>query len=503
MEKDTVLLENTNSKTKHVSKKEQINYLVGLSGQNIIYSFIGGSFLTYFLTDIAFIPAFAVSILLILGKIWDGINDPIIGSLVDKHTFKNGEKLRPYLKYTPLPIGIFTALMFVVLGTSQELVWLRIMYFVFIYLCWDIVYTLQDVAIWGITANVTPNPEERNQFVKWARMVGSIIYGVFSMGIPMGFEILVNVTGITPQLGAALFALVLALIGAGMSIKAHAAQERVVSIDKQDSLKESFKLLKTNKILLLISISSLLGGLAFGGNLVTYFFKYMIPEGFLGTSVIGALGLTTIFFALTNVPTFAAMLLNDQIKKLCKDNYVNVLILIQVFNIVFRIIAYFVGYEGKMLWITMFILAIAAFPGGLSGIAQTSLFNDSIDLVEWKTGKRTEGMTFSMQTFFSKASSGISQGLGMLVLGLIGYKAIEDGNLYMAQNATFNKWIWPIVILTPAIASFLYMIPLFFIKYTKEQKALVEADLEKRRRGEKESGESPYYKEHLAQKFEK
>ena len=77
---------------KYVSKKEQINYLAGLSGQNLVYSLIGGSFFTYFMTDIAMFPAAIVSVILILMKVWDGINDPIVGSFVDRHSFKNGEK---------------------------------------------------------------------------------------------------------------------------------------------------------------------------------------------------------------------------------------------------------------------------------------------------------------------------------------------------------------------------------------------------------------------------
>lgn len=486
---------------KHITKKEYKDYLVGLCGQNVVYGLIGGSFITYFLTDIAFIPTIAVSILLILAKVWDGVNDPIIGAMMDKHLFKNGEKLRPYLKYTPLGIGLFTVLMFVVFGTSEELVWLRISYFVLMYVCWDIVYTMQDVAIWGITAMVTPNPQEREGFVKWARISSSIVFGIATMGIPMIFEMLVNATPLTPQLGVVLCAFVFGFLGALISIKAYSAKERIKVQSEQESLKEGFKLLKKNKILLLVSIANLLGGFAFGTNLVTYLFKYMIPEGFLGTDLIGALGLTTIFYIFVNLPTMFAMLFAEKIKKACRDSYVNVLIMIQVVNIIFRIVAFFIGYQGNNLWWAMVALAFAAFPSGLSGIAQTSVFNDSVDLIEWQTGKRTEAMTFAMQTFVAKASAGISQGLAMLALSIVGYVAVEE-NPFMTQTEAFNNWIWPFVILSPVVASILFIIPLLFIHYTKDQKALVEKDLELRRQGLKESGQSPYYKEVLYKNFD-
>ena len=115
---------------KYIPKKEKISYYAGLSGQNMVYALIGGSFFNYFLTDIALFPAIVVSVLLIVMKVWDGINDPIVGSFIDKHTFKNGEKLRPFLKYTPLPVGIFTVLMFVVFSTDENLLWLRVSYFI-------------------------------------------------------------------------------------------------------------------------------------------------------------------------------------------------------------------------------------------------------------------------------------------------------------------------------------------------------------------------------------
>ena len=83
---------------KYISTKEKVNYYAGLSGQNLVYSLIGASFFTYFMTDIALFPAIVVSALLVVMKVWDGVNDPLVGSFIDKHTFKNGEKLRPFLK---------------------------------------------------------------------------------------------------------------------------------------------------------------------------------------------------------------------------------------------------------------------------------------------------------------------------------------------------------------------------------------------------------------------
>ncbi len=469
-----------------ITKKETRSFLTGLAGQNIVYSFIGASFFTYFMTEIALFPAAVVTVLLILMKIWDGVNDPIIGSLVDRHRFKNGEKLRPLLKYTPVPVGIFTVLIFVVFSTKENLLWLRVGYFVIMYLCWDIAYTLQDVAIWGMTAVVSPNSNSRDKFVQLARTIGSIFYGIFSAVVPAIMETVATASGNSMALMTVLFVAILGLGGALLSAKCYAAQERVKLVDpkkQQKSMFESFKLLFQNKMLMLITLSNLFGALAFGGNLVTYFFKYKVPEITVFGIVLGPLLLTTVYSAITYAPSFVGMIFANKLADWCKGNK-NLLIVIQLFTIVGKVIAFFIGFEGKNILIGMIIMAVCSIPSGAASIAQTSLFCDSIDLMEYKTGKRTEGVTFAMQTFFTKISSGITGGLATFALALLDYKAVEDveGAVYLGtQSAAFEAWIWPLVMLTPAIAAVLYIIPLLFIKYTPEQKAEVEKELAERR----------------------
>lgn len=470
----------------YIGKKEKFNFMAGLAGQNIVYCFIGASFFQYFLTDIAQFPASVVGVLLILMKVWDGVNDPIIGSIVDRHRFKNGEKLRPLLKYTPVPVGIFTVLIFVVFSTAENLLWLRVGYFVIMYLCWDITYTMQDVAIWGTTAVITPDSNERDKFVQLARTIGSIFYGVFSAVIPMIMEIVAKQSGNSLALMTVLFAAIFGLGGALVSAKCHSAQERVRLVEpdnQQTSILECFKLLFQNKMLLLVTLSNLFGAFAFGNNLTTYFFKYKIPEISIAGFVLGPLTLTTIFGALTTAPSFLGMLFADKLKIKFKG-YRNLLIFIQACTLVGRVIAWAIGYEGKNIIWTILILALCSFPAGASSIAQTSLFCDSVDYMEWKTGKRTEGVTFAMQTFFTKISSGITGALGTFALSALGYVAVEDtpGAVYLGtQSEAFETWIWPLVMLTPAIAALLYLIPLLFIKYTPEQKAQVEKELAERR----------------------
>lgn len=86
---------------------------------------------------------------------------------------------------------------------------------------------MQDVSIWGITAAVSPNSNERDRFVQWARTIGSCVYSAFSTVIPMALEMIANAKGASMALMALVFALIFGLGGSMLSYRCYAAQERI------------------------------------------------------------------------------------------------------------------------------------------------------------------------------------------------------------------------------------------------------------------------------------
>ena len=89
------------------TKKERNMYLIGLMGQNVIYNVIATG-MTFYFQSVIFIPAIAISVIMGVARIWDAINDPMMGTIVDRTRTKWG-KCRPYLIFTPVIIGIITA----------------------------------------------------------------------------------------------------------------------------------------------------------------------------------------------------------------------------------------------------------------------------------------------------------------------------------------------------------------------------------------------------------
>ena len=151
------------------SNKERNIYLVGMFGQNIIYAIIG-SVLQVFYTDILLIPTIAVSVIMGISRVWDGINDIIMGTVVDK-THTRWGKCRPYLKFVPIPIAITTILMF--LPIMNLPVGVKIAFVIFTFLLWETLYTLGDIPLWGVTSLMTPDEEKRSKLISAARIVSS------------------------------------------------------------------------------------------------------------------------------------------------------------------------------------------------------------------------------------------------------------------------------------------------------------------------------------------
>lgn len=164
----------------------------------------------------------------------------------------------------------------------------------------------------------------------------------------------------------------------------------------------------------------------------------------------------------------------------------------EVATIAARIIAFFVGANDRFLNIgtiavVMVLLGTAQIFTNMKDIAHRSLLTNSIDEVELKTGKRTEGIVFSMQNFVSKLTGAIPKFIQGYFLKWLGF----DANVKVAANQTvinaqtahrFLKYRWHHFILGPAIGSLLYLIVIIFLDSDDaEHMAEVEQALKRKR----------------------
>ena len=167
------------SQVRTYTAKERNMYLVGMMGQNMIYNIIGTGLYFYF-QSVIFIPAMAISIFMAVARVWDAINDPIMGYIMDHANPKNG-KMKPYLIYTPIPIAILTVLLFYAPNISDTA---KMIYAAVTYVAWGMIYTASDVPFWALPNALTPNADERGGIISKARTangVGSAVPTAFFM----------------------------------------------------------------------------------------------------------------------------------------------------------------------------------------------------------------------------------------------------------------------------------------------------------------------------------
>ena len=168
-----------------------------------------------------------------------------------------------------------------------------------------------------------------------------------------------------------------------------------------------------------------------------------------------------------------------------------VLILGTSMNIIMRVISFFIGYEGWRILIVIVLMALAGIPNNLNGIATTTIWGDSVDYMEWKTGHRNEGSVFALQNLVAKIGTAISTFTTALSLHIMNFDATRyDQDL--PQDDLFYTLAWPLFILTPALGSVFYLIPILMMKYSEKQKLEVERELKLRRAMNAEAAATEY-----------
>ncbi len=464
-----------------VPRMEALLFAAGVAGQNISCGFVGGWFY-YFCTDVAYYDMGVIAVVLTIARIWDAVNDPLMGVLIDRHRFKNGEKLRPWLRATPILVGICALVMFIQSDLLTNHIKLQAGFILLIYLVYDMSFTVQDISMWGMTSVMSPHSEERGQLSQWGRIGATV--GSWLPGLIPVFLSLAGRWEIPEKYVFIVLGVVFGFGGMMLSRFSSAAKERVLSVPEKgevgfkDNLSDLFK----NKMVMLILLGSILSGFSISIPQV-YFFKYKVALEIFGFQLDGMTA-SFIFGIVWGLPGTLAMLIAPQFAKKV-GGMRNILVLSCFASIAVRIICYFIGYEGKKILIIMLLLAVSSIPQGLTGIAMTSLFGDSIDYMEWKTGRRAEAITFAAQTFASKIVGAINTGILTVILILLNYSA-KDYDAGLALSPEFDRWVWPLFILGPIIGNILNVIPLLFIHYPDSLKQQVEADLKQRREEKQE-----------------
>lgn len=482
-------MEEAKKEIRYVGVKENLLFGLANAGQCFSYNMFAGSYLSLFFVKVFGIPPGAVATMMLVLGIWDTVNDPIMGGIVDKTHTRYG-KLRPYLLLVPIPLAISTILFWggpLLLQNTRDLT-IKIVYMYLSYLIWEFFYTLGDVPYWSLSAALSPTPSDRTRAIATARFLSGLIGGIATV---IMLPVMIDLSN-TGRIGWSLrevFALcgvISAVFILGLfSLAGLFVRERVVQQVEETSFFDAFRFIGKNKPLLLIILSNVLGTVSSIAGVFGAFYY---------TEVLNLMSWSSLVSLIGGVGGLFGMLTISLIKKRFDNR--QLIIINRIVPAVLGTVAFFCGMRHYELWYV--VIPIIAVKNLLSGVfdaynsvVSTEMIGDTVDYMEWKTGMRNEGMAFSVLTFVGKMQGRLSTALGTALLPVIGYFVTEtvlaDGTVETVSNCTqaFGQptqfWLWAFFTIIPAVTGLLSILPYHFYELKGDRLREIRAEMKLRR----------------------
>lgn len=463
---------------RYVGVKETLIYGVANGGQCIGYNMVRAQ-LTFFLVTVFGVPAEAVATMILIMGFWDAFNDPIMGTIVDKTRTRFG-KLRPYLIFTPIPLGVVTVLFFggpVFLedgaSTLSKIIYMSVTYFI-----WEFFYTIGDIPFWGLSAAISPNPLDRSRVIKSARFISGIIGGIPGIIITIAVDLSRN--GVIPlSLSQVFFILGIFAGTVGMllfSLSGLCTKERVLQSNDDPKILDCFRYLFKNKPLFLITLSSLIATVeGIGGAFNTYF--YTLSLGINSLSLLAGIPGTLVGWA-----TYPLM---TKLEKRWSSK--QIVVRVTFFHAFVTVIVFLLGcrhYTQKSVIVPLLMLQgiSGSINSSIKAVIPTKMISETVDYMEWKTGKRNEGMSFSILTFMGKLTASLSTAIATAIIPLIGLHEVGE-EMVLAEGGAVNTrlWMWALITCIPTVLGLFALIPYKFYDLEGEKLENIQREVKQRR----------------------
>lgn len=413
--------------------KNMLMFSLGTIGRDFLY-FLFNSFLMTFIlftktTDNKMLMV--VGAIIVVARIFDALNDPIMGGIVE-NTRTKWDKYKPWQLLGAVLTGAVIISVFCVKLDG----WSYIGFLAFAYLMFSITFTMNDISYWGMLPSLTSDEHERNKLTSCAQLLASAGIGLATLLIPL------FTTGSLAKWGAPTGYKVIGIISAVLMVLFQlftilGVKEKPlppIKPDKSDrlTLKKMFQTIAKNDQLLwcalIMLIFSIGTGVVGGGLLTMYvYFEFGYEGGY--TLLIGlGYGIISTLFTAT-YPWLS--------KKFGRNKILYSAGIATIFGFALMLIfalAIPTGAPKSSEWFAKFILIAVAytFIGYGAGFYMIMVINmaNTVEYNEWKYGQRNESLIFSLRPFTAKLSSALTQAL------VIGVYAVASITTY--TNAISN-----------------------------------------------------------------
>lgn len=381
----------------NLSTKEKVSYGLGAVGKDMVYM-LSASYILYYYQDILGVSAIAMGMILLVARVFDAFNDPIMGVIVAKTKTRFG-KFRPWLFIGTLLNAVVLYFMFAAppaLDGSGLIAYAAITYIV-----WGVTYTMMDIPYWSMIPAFTKGGKEREGLSTLARScagVGSAIVTILTMQcvflLGKGNE----------RVGFQWFALIIAVLFVIFILITccNIKEKSTVDVDSP-SVGQMFKALLQNDQAMAIVVTIVLVNCSIyiTSNLVIYFFKY----DFGGVDWQNSYTLFNTFGGAVQILSMMIMFpLMRKFFSTMQTFYIS-LIMAMVGYVSLLIIACSSMASVVLLFLPGFCIFAA---NGMLTVLVTVFLANTVDYGEWKNNRRDESVIFSMQTFVVKLASGVA-----------------------------------------------------------------------------------------------
>ena len=404
-------------------------YSIGGIGRDMSYALFTNFLLTYILFTRSVDQAqfTVISTMLVICRIWDGLNDPIMGGVVENTRTKFG-KFKPWIIIGCITNGATVIAMF----TNRLQGWNFIYLFIVLYLLWDITYTMNDIGYWSMMPSLTSKPGNRDKIVALANLFSGL-GNLATVGlVPMltaGKNALggnsISAYAIVSVFAVSMFIICQVFCCAGVK------EDRTSKPEKEEriGLKKMFSVILHNDQLLWATLITLLSNLS--GAMLTAFAAYFIyfRFGYDG----GKVTLFTAFYA--GAAGILLMVFPILCRKFVRKKALAMALAVAIVGYIGFIIGGTVIPSSISLWFLCGAALVTGFGQNWFSMVVMVIFTNTIEYNEYKTGSRDEAIIFSLRPFMSKMSSALQQLIVTVVYLAIGMTGITNKISGFEQNA--------------------------------------------------------------------
>ncbi len=434
---------------------------LGTVGRDMFYAFEANAIL-YYLSDVLSLPVWAfaaVSMVLSVLRIFDALNDPITGLVIDNIRSPWG-KFKPAIAVGGIASVIFYLMLFGNIGTG----WGFVILFGVAYLLWDISYGVNDIAYWTLLPALTQDQKQREKNGTFARICANV--GMYI--IMVGWQPITSAMGNTPRAWFIIACVMCVVYLAFLCFPLFGVKEPRLpgQTDEPTSLRQMWRALAGNDQLMWTTLSMALFMVGYTGTVgfAIYYMKYLF----------GNEGMYVVLVAVCGVAQLSTLAVYPAIAKRFNRRQLYTLATALV------VAGYLVFFVAEISIYLIALGAVLVFVG--QALIQTLMLMflaDTVEYGQWKLGKRNESITFSIQPVVNKIGGAISTGFVSLTLIASGIKI--DGATADAIDASgkllvkFSMFAVPLVFIVAG-----YIIYLKKFKISEEYYAEILTDLKAR-----------------------